>query len=392
MKSRDRVLTALSHQEPDRVPIDLGGSAVSSIGIPAYAALHDYLGLPKTSSRGPTRPTSWRRSRRRRSAAAILSTACECERSCQRAKAAEHVANLPKTDKRSRTKLPVRALLDPQVDFLKEDFTGFSEAKVPFRRLHCHDDIEVSVNEHHPVAALFGGERIILPPGHLVVFWAARPHGPIETTPGGWAHSIHLPLPWVLQWQLPRELVHRLLAGQVVLDPPGECPTIYLDLIKNWVQLIEQGSAEARRIVLLEVEARLRRLALDWAVATASKEPCESPVSGSLGSLGRFEQMATLVAKHFREPLSVKDIAEAVRMKPAPAMRQFRKLSGMTLHEYLLRFRVSHAQRLLATTNAKILVIAEQSGFGSPAPFYAAFRRVVGQSPAAYRRSFREGC
>ena len=65
---------------------------------------------------------------------------------------------------------------------------------MPFRRLHCHDDIEIGVNEHHPVTAIFGGERLVLPPNYLVVFWAARPHGPIETTPGGWADGIHIPL------------------------------------------------------------------------------------------------------------------------------------------------------------------------------------------------------
>jgi uroporphyrinogen decarboxylase len=47
MNSRERVLMALDHHEPDRVPIDLGGSAVTSIAIPTYAALRDHLGLPK---------------------------------------------------------------------------------------------------------------------------------------------------------------------------------------------------------------------------------------------------------------------------------------------------------------------------------------------------------
>lgn len=46
MNSRERVLTALNHEEPDRVPIDLGGSAVTSISKLTYAELRDYLGLP----------------------------------------------------------------------------------------------------------------------------------------------------------------------------------------------------------------------------------------------------------------------------------------------------------------------------------------------------------
>jgi len=47
MTSRERVLTALSHQEPDRIPVDLGGTVVSSIALSTYAALRDHLGLPK---------------------------------------------------------------------------------------------------------------------------------------------------------------------------------------------------------------------------------------------------------------------------------------------------------------------------------------------------------
>ena len=47
MNSRERVLTALNHQEPDRVPVDLSGHRSSGMAAIAYARLRDYLGLPK---------------------------------------------------------------------------------------------------------------------------------------------------------------------------------------------------------------------------------------------------------------------------------------------------------------------------------------------------------
>ena len=47
MNSRERVVTALNHEEPDRLPIDLGGTVVTSIANTTYAALRDYLKLPK---------------------------------------------------------------------------------------------------------------------------------------------------------------------------------------------------------------------------------------------------------------------------------------------------------------------------------------------------------
>jgi uroporphyrinogen decarboxylase len=46
MTHRERVLAALSHKEPDRVPIDLGGTESSGMTAVAYNALKRHLGLP----------------------------------------------------------------------------------------------------------------------------------------------------------------------------------------------------------------------------------------------------------------------------------------------------------------------------------------------------------
>ena len=46
MTSRERMLTTLRHQEPDRVPLDLGSTQVTTIAAKAYAALRAHLGLP----------------------------------------------------------------------------------------------------------------------------------------------------------------------------------------------------------------------------------------------------------------------------------------------------------------------------------------------------------
>jgi uroporphyrinogen decarboxylase len=51
MNSRERVLQALNHQEPDRVPFDLGGTGLSSIHITAYHNLRRYLDMSKTRAR-----------------------------------------------------------------------------------------------------------------------------------------------------------------------------------------------------------------------------------------------------------------------------------------------------------------------------------------------------
>ena len=51
MTSRERVLAALNHVEPDRIPVDLGGHRSSGIAAIAYHQLRKHLGLPEKAVR-----------------------------------------------------------------------------------------------------------------------------------------------------------------------------------------------------------------------------------------------------------------------------------------------------------------------------------------------------
>ena len=51
MNSRERVMAALNHEEPDRVPIDLGGTGVTNINLMAYGRLKRHLGMDEGRAR-----------------------------------------------------------------------------------------------------------------------------------------------------------------------------------------------------------------------------------------------------------------------------------------------------------------------------------------------------
>ena len=95
--------------------------------------------------------------------------------------------------------------------------------------------------------------------------------------------------------------------------------------------------------------------------------------------------MACLIAQRYTEQLTVAEIGERVGLHPNYAMGLFKKAFGTTLIDYLTHHRVSHAQRLLATTNEKIVEVAFNSGFNSISRFNEAFRRACGCTPRAYR-------
>jgi len=59
------------------------------------------------------------------------------------------------------------------------------------------------------------------------------------------------------------------------------------------------------------------------------------------------------------------------------------------LLKYVTQHRLSHAQRLLVTTDDLVVNIALKSGFGSLSRFNEAFRQAFGCTPREYRRNHR---
>jgi AraC family transcriptional regulator, melibiose operon regulatory protein len=102
--------------------------------------------------------------------------------------------------------------------------------------------------------------------------------------------------------------------------------------------------------------------------------------------LSKVEQMACFVARHYTEKFAVKEVSALVKLHPSYAMSLFQRAFGMTLVTYLTHHRVSHAQRMLATTKDATTEIAFQSGFQSLSRFNEAFRRACGCSPREYRK------
>jgi transcriptional regulator GlxA family with amidase domain len=93
--------------------------------------------------------------------------------------------------------------------------------------------------------------------------------------------------------------------------------------------------------------------------------------------------------EHLDEDLDVDDIAAAAMMSSRTLTRQFRRQTGTTPLQWLLRTRIRAAQGLLETTDLSVARVARRTGFASPATFRDRFRRIVGVGPQRYREAFR---
>jgi len=262
-------------------------------------------------------------------------------------------------------------------------FSAFSgEPDIHVR--HRHNEIEMVAFSGRPIVVLYGGHQMTFEPDRLVVFWGAMSHQSLHAQKATMEHGIRIPLIWVLQWGLPETFIHHLMNFDVFYDTPRVIPCPDLALMQYLVELMKDRQPETLKIVALEAEARLRMLAMS--ADKIKKESSSQATSAIPTGFGRLEQMLEHIAQHFRTPLHITEIARTSGLGRNQAMRLFRKLTGMSILEYIIQHRVSHAQRLLITTDMKIVDIVYESGFSSPTRCYAAFHKYVGRSLSSYRR------
>lgn len=254
----------------------------------------------------------------------------------------------------------------------------------PMTRPDRHNEIEINLLRSGWLTYLLGGRKVQVPAGRLSVFWAAIPHQVIDYGDTTEYQVATIPLAWLLERRLPDRLVQPLLQGDLICDPQVS-PAADIELLSAWETDLKTDSIEKREIVLLEIEARLRRLAL--AIPETGRANLGPRLSQS--GLSGVEKMAGFIAQNYTRRISVDSIGKSVGLHPNYAMSLFKKTFGTTLNDYLTSHRISRAQRLLATTDEKIVDVALSSGFASVSRFNAAFRKTCDCAPREYRQQHR---
>ena len=91
--------------------------------------------------------------------------------------------------------------------------------------------------------------------------------------------------------------------------------------------------------------------------------------------------------EHYSENVTVERLAKIAHYSPAQFRRLFRELTQMSPSDYIVNVRINAAKTLLGTTDRRVSDIAAEVGFFDHAHFIRTFKRIVGTTPAKYRRS-----
>lgn len=275
---------------------------------------------------------------------------------------------------------------DTDVDLASGQFGIEQHIAEPMNTAHWHDHVELNLLLGGEMTYLFNGRQERVEAGHLVLFWAAIPHRAIEVELGSALICIYLPLAEMLSLPIKREAKQAVMQGSFLVT--AEADALDVAVASRWLRDWSSGSDAVRRIVVEEVNLRVRRMLL----TPLAVRPMPRGSSGSAGQsqVRRAEELIELINRHHAEPLSMGRLAKMAGVHPSTAAAAFRSVLGISVNEYVIRYRLAQAMHRLADTADPILDIAFSSGFGSTSRFYDLFKRRTGRTPSQFRQAMWE--
>jgi AraC family transcriptional regulator len=153
-------------------------------------------------------------------------------------------------------------------------------------------------------------------------------------------------------------------------------------------RLALQAAATAG-VAALEVEERTAaflRAAIAVARSVGLEEQSHRPTRRPARHLEYVAGVREVVARRYREPLTLHAVAREVGCSPFHLHRLFRTEAGVPIHRLVVRLRLRDALERLLETAEGISTVAYATGFSSHAHLTDAFRREYGSAPSAVRR------
>jgi AraC family transcriptional regulator len=102
-----------------------------------------------------------------------------------------------------------------------------------------------------------------------------------------------------------------------------------------------------------------------------------------------LEPVRQLLHERFTQDLTHDVIAATASVQPVHLARVFRHHCGRTVGDYLRKLRVDFAARQLMATDIPLADLASAAGFADQSHLNRTFKRQIGMTPAAFRRSCR---
>jgi len=147
------------------------------------------------------------------------------------------------------------------------------------------------------------------------------------------------------------------------------------------VKPVPRDEVERCHGVLLEISRARRDQVKREMTRPSSKVPAEAAIVPRSNDR-TFMPAVYYVAQNFRNKISSEDVAKLCAMSPFRFSRAFKEAFGMPFRDYVVRYRLREACRLLENPHATVTDVAFAVGFNDLAYFSRMFKRHLGVSPS----------
>jgi AraC family transcriptional regulator len=185
----------------------------------------------------------------------------------------------------------------------------------------------------------------------------------------------------------PGAMPHGRTAALTLEDETAEATLVSLHRLRSAVVELSTALNETLRDARSNAAASLQRAQAMLHGIDGTSPP--RPENGKRQGLAPWQVRRVLA--HIEANLSTsmrnKDLAAIARLSEFHFNVAFRNSIGEAPHGYIIRRRVERAQGLKLSTEKPLSEVAAECGMADQAHFTRLFRRIVGESPAAWRRA-----
>lgn len=173
-------------------------------------------------------------------------------------------------------------------------------------------------------------------------------------------------------------------SGEIELHPHRKFADSRLGALVTVVHAEMVAGFPSGRLFLDSIE---QAMAIALVKGQAVRHRSARLVHGGLGP-SRLRRVADLVHARLEDELGLEELAQSVGLSTAHFARMFRKSTGETPHQFVLRQRIERAKAMLRAPDARVLDVAIGCGFKTQQHFAQVFRDVCGVNPTRYRQDF----
>lgn len=160
----------------------------------------------------------------------------------------------------------------------------------------------------------------------------------------------------------------------MIIDPPE----IFLPALKEYMTEINDADSTNNELVKA-LECRIVHIILRALLGVDSS-------SDKMSERFDVDKAAEYINEKYADNISVRDIASAIALSPSHFSRIFKKETGLTPQEYLIRVRLDRAKSFLMRSRKSVTEIALQCGFSSSAHFSSSFAKRFGKTPSEFKK------